>query len=75
MAHNDPERPEVARAAQDVETPPQPEPAGPKHYGRGGAANVVGQSGQSAEAKRDEDGAGKGLLTKGKEFLNKLGKK
>lgn len=80
MARNDPEHPEVARAAQDVEGAPQPEPAGPKHYGRGGAANVIGSDGQpaqrkSAEAKRDENGAGKGLLAKGKDLLNKLGKK
>ena len=84
MARNDPERPEVARAAQDVEVPPQPEPQGPAHYGRGGAANIIGQEGQprkSGEAKRKseevkrEEGASKGLLAKGKDILNKLGKK
>ncbi|CAO2648901.1 Nn.00g098500.m01.CDS01 [Neocucurbitaria sp. VM-36] len=84
MAHNDPEHPEVARAAQDVELPPQHEPQGPKHYGRGGAANIIDQDGQprkSGEAKRKseevkrEEGHNKGLFAKGKEILNKLGKK
>jgi len=83
MALNDPERPHLARAAQDVDAAPQLEPQGPQHYGRGGAANVVGQDEQRAaqrksaeEANRQETGAGKGLLSKGKEFLDKqLGKK
>ncbi|KAF2854644.1 hypothetical protein T440DRAFT_387492 [Plenodomus tracheiphilus IPT5] len=81
MALNDPERPDLARAAQDVDAAPQPEPQGPKHYGRGGAANIIGHDGQAAqrksteEAKREENGSGKGLLSKGKELLNKLGKK
>ncbi|KAJ4370630.1 hypothetical protein N0V83_005151 [Neocucurbitaria cava] len=83
MAHNDPQRPEVARAAQDVEAPPQHEPQGPKHYGRGGAANIIedGQTRKSVEAKRKseeekrEAAANKGLLAKGKDMLNKLGKK
>ncbi|KAF9730320.1 hypothetical protein PMIN06_011451 [Paraphaeosphaeria minitans] len=41
MAKNDPSRPEVARAAQDVEAPALREPEGPHHYGRGGAANIA----------------------------------
>lgn len=41
MAKNDPARPEVARAAQDVEAPAHREPEGPHHYGRGGAANIA----------------------------------
>ncbi|EUC44687.1 hypothetical protein COCMIDRAFT_6024 [Bipolaris oryzae ATCC 44560] len=79
MARNDPERPEIARAAQDVEGSPQPETAGPKHYGRGGAANVISNDasapGKSDEAKHDDNGAAKGLLGKGKDLLHKLGKK
>ncbi|KAI8935932.1 hypothetical protein NX059_007439 [Plenodomus lindquistii] len=83
MALNDPERPDLARAAQDVDAAPQAEPQGPKHYGRGGAANIIGQENAQAaqrnsvdEAKREENGSGKGgLLSKGKELLNKLGKK
>lgn len=83
MALNDPERPDLARAAQDVDAAPQPEPQGPKHYGRGGAANVIGgqdepttaQRKSAEEAKRQDNGAGKGMLSKGKEFLEKLGKK
>jgi hypothetical protein len=83
MARNDPEHPELARAAQDVENTPQPtEVPGPKHYGRGGAANIIsdGQPAlrKSAEAKRKSEEAKaeeKGLLAKGKELLGKLGKK
>jgi hypothetical protein len=79
MARNNPDRPEIARAAQDVEGSPQPEAQGPKHYGRGGAANVIGDEAsaqrKSVEAKRDDNGAGKGLLGMGKDLLNKLGKK
>jgi|TARA_R110002003_G_scaffold97_38_gene8077 hypothetical protein len=85
MAVNDPQRPELARAAQDVDAPNVPvEPKGPTHYGRGGAANIIEKDGQrkSGEVKRKsedikpEEGAAKGgLLAKGKEFLNKLGKK
>jgi hypothetical protein len=41
MAKNDPSRPELARAAQDVEAPALREPEGPHHYGRGGAANIA----------------------------------
>ncbi|OAL06554.1 hypothetical protein IQ06DRAFT_923 [Phaeosphaeriaceae sp. SRC1lsM3a] len=92
MAQNDPERPEVARAAQDVDAPVKvSEPKGPTHYGRGGAANIIEKDGQrkSGDAKRKsgdvkrksedikrEEGNGKGgLVAKGKELLNKLGKK
>jgi hypothetical protein len=88
MAQNDPQRPEVARAAQDVEGPAKvSEPTGPTHYGRGGAANIIEKNGdrksgdakrnKSVEAKPEEvNGNGKGgLLAKGKELLGKLGKK
>ena len=85
MAQNDPQRPEVARAAQDVDAPTiAPEPTGPKHYGRGGAANIIDKDGQrksgdvkrkSEEVKREEATSKGGILAKGKEFLNKLGKK
>lgn len=84
MAKNDPRHPELARAAQDVESKPHPEPQGPKHYGRGGAANIIGDAQpaqrKSAEAKRKSEDSkrednGKGLLGKGKDLLNKLGKK
>lgn len=85
MALNDPERPEVARAAQDVEGPVQvSEPKGPTHYGRGGAANIIEKDGQrksgdvkrkSEEVKREEGNGKGGLVAKGKELLNKLGKK
>jgi hypothetical protein len=88
MAQNDPQHPELARAAQDVDAPTKAsEPRGPTHYGRGGAANIIDKDGQrksgdtkrkSGEVKRkSEDGRREegGLLAKGKEFLNKLGKK
>jgi hypothetical protein len=85
MAKNDPQHPELARAAQDVDSTPHlhPDPQGPKHYGRGGAANII-SDGQppaqrkSAEAKRKGEevkAEEKGLLALGKDFLNKLGKK
>lgn len=79
MARNDREHPEIARAAQDVEGSPQPETQRPKHYGRGGAANIISDEAteqrKSEEAKRDDNAAAKGLLGKGKDLLNKLGKK
>ncbi|KAL6709768.1 hypothetical protein ACN47E_001197 [Coniothyrium glycines] len=87
MAKNDPDRPELARAAQDVDATPR-EPEGPKHYGRGGAANIITEDGQSTQrksaeakrksvdkARRDSNNNGQGIFAKGKEFLNKLGKK
>ncbi|KAG0157200.1 hypothetical protein PDIDSM_4385 [Penicillium digitatum] len=40
MAHNDPERPEIARESQDVESPPCAPQQIPHHTGRGGAANA-----------------------------------
>lgn len=75
MAHNDPSHPELARAAQDVEHPPEPEAMPRKHFGRGGAANVVGQDGQVEEARREGSPTEKGFLEKGMELLNKLGRK
>jgi hypothetical protein len=85
MAQNDLEHPELARAAQDVEAPAHvSEPKGPTHYGRGGAANIIDKDGQrksgdakrkSEEVKREEGNGKGGLLAKGKELLNKLGKK
>lgn len=87
MAKNDPNRPEIARAAQDIEAPAHREPEGPKHYGRGGAANIAKLSEEekrtaqehkqrkSEEARRVEGVAGKGLVDKGKELLQKLGGK
>ncbi|CAI6341587.1 unnamed protein product [Periconia digitata] len=87
MARNDPNFPEIARASQDVEAPVHREPEGPHHYGRGGAANVAHPSEEekraaaeanrrkSEERKREEGAAGKGLVDKGKELLNKFGKK
>ncbi|KAF4765905.1 hypothetical protein N7455_005209 [Penicillium solitum] len=40
MVHNDPERPEIARESQDVESPPLRAQQIPHHTGRGGAANA-----------------------------------
>lgn len=84
MAQNDPQQPELARAAQDVDGPAHAsDPKGPVRYGRGGAANIIEKDGQrqsgdakrkSEEAKR-EDGSKGGILAKGKELLNKLSKK
>lgn len=76
MAKNDPNRPEIARAAQDVEAPAHREPEGPHHYGRGGAANIVGLSEEERRvAQEKEEKGGKGVVDKGKGFLQKLGGK
>jgi hypothetical protein len=87
MAQNDPERPEIARAAQDVgaPVPAKTDPKGPTHYGRGGAANIIdtkeglrksGDANRKSEDTKREEGASKGgLLAKGKDLLSKLGKK
>ncbi|KAF1974079.1 hypothetical protein BU23DRAFT_580014 [Bimuria novae-zelandiae CBS 107.79] len=87
MAKNDPNHPEIARAAQDVEAVAHHEPEGPHHYGRGGAANIVRQSGEenravlesdqrtSEDVRHEEGAAGKSLVDKGKGFLQKLGVK
>ncbi|KAJ5754129.1 uncharacterized protein N7511_008282 [Penicillium nucicola] len=40
MMHNDPDRPEIARESQDVESPPLRAQQLPHHTGRGGAANA-----------------------------------
>ncbi|OQE89368.1 hypothetical protein PENNAL_c0014G10769 [Penicillium nalgiovense] len=40
MMHNDPERPQLARELQDVESPPLRAQQIPHHTGRGGAANA-----------------------------------
>ncbi|KAI9701434.1 MAG: hypothetical protein M1820_006525 [Bogoriella megaspora] len=84
MAKNDPEHPEVARAAQDVESPPPREQHGGFHVGRGGAANVAkaetDNSGNTTELQQGEQGLGmgvrresKGLADRGKELLGKIG--
>jgi hypothetical protein len=85
MAKNDHLNPELARAAQDVDSPnPQADPQGPIHYGRGGAANIIDKESQrrsgegkrtSVEPKREEGAAATGsggLVAKGKEMLIKL---
>ncbi|KAK0650119.1 hypothetical protein DIS24_g7186 [Lasiodiplodia hormozganensis] len=55
MARNDPQHPEIARAAQDVEAPPGAgrDHDGPKHFGRGGAANVTTEKSASPEEERE----------------------
>jgi hypothetical protein len=40
MVHNDPDRPEIARESQDVESPPLRAQQIPHHTGRGGVANA-----------------------------------
>lgn len=83
MASNDPNRPEIARASQDVDAPTHREPAGPQHFGRGGAANISktteeteNNQRKSGEPRRESFGAeAKGLVDKGKGLLKGLGKK
>ncbi len=54
MAKNDPNHPEIARAAQDVEAPAHREPDGPHHYGRGGAANIAKLSEEEKRQRLEE---------------------
>ncbi|KAL1624963.1 hypothetical protein SLS54_003688 [Diplodia seriata] len=63
MARNDPQHPEIARAAQDVEAPPSAvrDHEGPKHFGRGGAANVTTEKSASPEGERERLVEGKGV--------------
>lgn len=88
MANNDPNHPEIARASQDVDAPNHRDYDGPHHFGRGGAANVAKPSLDEAQAARNNNqqkseetrrssfGAeAKGFVDKGKDLLNKLGKK
>lgn len=67
---NDPKKPELARAAQDVkEYPARERQGGYAGFARGGAGNHVPvQTGERSDSKeRERDG--KGLAEKGKEFL------
>jgi hypothetical protein len=76
MARNDPNRPELARASQDVEAPLHREKEGPHHYGRGGAANVAKLTPEvmrAAEEHQRKVDADKGLIEKGKDLISKLG--
>lgn len=73
MARNDPNHPEIARAAQDVDTPVHREDDAPHFYGRGGAGNLpvktIEAERKSGEAKRVEGTNGKGFVEKIKEKL------
>lgn len=75
MAKNDPDHPEIARAAQDVDAPAHREPEGPHHYGRGGAANITSDEEKREQRKSEEGAPAKGFVDKGKELLHKLGGK
>ncbi|KAJ5989608.1 hypothetical protein N7481_004818 [Penicillium waksmanii] len=54
MAHNDPDRPEIARESQDVESPPLRAQQMPHHTGRGGAANAYIPTMEEEERARKE---------------------
>jgi len=83
MAKNDPNNPDAARTAQDVDVPPQRLNEGPQHSGRGGAGNVDKPSFEEQESHRlhnqrlEEEARQKqaheknikGLADKGKELL------
>jgi hypothetical protein len=77
---NDPNHPEIARAAQDVVAPSHREDHGPHHYGRGGGGNLIPQEanqrqaqGEHAPAAHQKEGEVKagGLVDKAKAFLGK----
>lgn len=81
MAKNDPAKPEVARAAQDVEAPKHvhtKELEGTYHWGRGGEGNKVtlgekdrGKSGErpGAGEKKERAGSFRDTVEKGKKAL------
>lgn len=84
MAKNDPLKPQLARASQDVEPPAHREPEGVFHVGRGGAANVGKPSeeeAQQAKARNQQRRKSvtrwtsnedvKGWAEKGKDILKK----
>lgn len=85
MAKNDPSRPEVARAAQDVLGAPERANKVDEgmHHGRGGGGNVIkrpgkesaiaGEGDKGAEVKRVEKKERSGsMMDAAKEGLNKL---
>ncbi|KAL4782530.1 hypothetical protein BJX76DRAFT_289321 [Aspergillus varians] len=55
MMHNDPDRPELARESQDVETPPVRVQEAAHHTGRGGAANQYIPSVEEEKKAREEE--------------------
>ncbi|BCR84491.1 DUF3602 domain-containing protein [Aspergillus chevalieri] len=55
MVYNDPERPEIARESQDVETPPLRVEEAPHHTGRGGAANAYVPSADEEKLVREQE--------------------
>ncbi|KAF2098768.1 hypothetical protein NA57DRAFT_76007 [Rhizodiscina lignyota] len=73
MARNDPDHPEIARAAQDVEAPRATGKTSTEanfHVGRGGAANVVRSSEDSGATQRSgSKERAAHLVDKGKEML------
>ncbi|KAJ5540341.1 uncharacterized protein N7503_009319 [Penicillium pulvis] len=52
MVQNDPERPEIARESQDVESPPLRAQQIPHHTGRGGVANAYIPTAEEEERAR-----------------------
>lgn len=73
MARNDPNHPEFARAAQDVTAPHHREQEGPRHIGRGGAANIVKKNSPEPQRPSTAKSEDKGILGTAKELLSKIG--
>ena len=71
MARNDPNHPEIARAAQDVDAPGHRDEDGPHFYGRGGAANYAkpADTEHKAGETKQEGVKDKGIVEKIKEKL------
>ncbi|EAW08521.1 DUF3602 domain-containing protein [Aspergillus clavatus NRRL 1] len=55
MVQYDPERPEIARELQDVESPPQRVEEAPHHTGRGGAANAYFPTPEEEKRVREQE--------------------
>lgn len=81
MAKNDPQRPELARAAQDVTLPPERDNKVDQgmHHGRGGEGNVVpkGRKEEVRTAGGAKEGAidGKGEMIQGQQKTQRSGSK
>ncbi|KAJ6116054.1 hypothetical protein N7523_006471 [Penicillium sp. IBT 18751x] len=54
MVHNDPDRPEIARERQDVDSPPLRAEQYPHHTGRGGVANAYIPTAEEEERARQQ---------------------
>ncbi|KAJ5676029.1 hypothetical protein N7462_008926 [Penicillium macrosclerotiorum] len=72
MVHNDPERPEIARESQDVESPPLRAEQLPHHTGRGGAANAYIPTAEEEERARKQEAELMRVRTQSKDRIREI---